>query len=153
MAKTSVNLYRAVRGSPYKQGTVVDGEPVAGVLFPDFYRRKIGEEWREPDVDMIKDDKGEEWVQEGGGTSLFDKRGVFASPAWKYFDIPEGTDIPASLVVRKTGWNKKFQANHWQIEVRTGMMTKTAMQGDLETLARNAVARSIELAKGGKTTV
>jgi hypothetical protein len=153
MPKTSVDLYRAVRGSPYKHGTVIDGEPVAGVLFPDFYRRKIGEEWREPDVDMVKDDQGEEWVSAGGGTSLFDVRGVFASKAWKYFDIPVGTDVPASLVVRKTGWNKKFQANHWQIEVRTGLMTKTAMQGDLDTLARNAVARSVELAHGGKTTV
>ncbi len=153
MATTSVNLFRAVRGSPYKYGTVVDGEPVSGVLFPDFYARQIGDDWREPDVDLVKDDKGGEWVKAGGGTSLFDKRGVFASKAWKYFDIPEGTDIPDSLVVRKTGWNKKFTANHWQIEVRTGMITKTAMQGDLETLARNAVARSVELAKGGKATI
>ena len=153
MATTSVDLYRAVRGNPYKHGTVVEGKPVPGVLFPDFYRRKVGEDWREPDVDMLTDEKGEEWVKEGGGTSLFDKRGVFASAAWKYFDIPKGTDIPGSLVVRKTGWNKKFQANHWQIEVRTGMMTKTAMQGDLDTLARNAVARSVEMAKSGKSLV
>lgn len=153
MTTTSIDLFRAVRGSPFKHGTVVDGKPVVGVLFPDFYRRKIGDDWREPDVDMITDDQGEEWVKEGGGTSLFDKRGVFASPAWKYFDIPKGTDIPASLLVHKTGWNKKFQANHWQIEVRAGMMTKTAMQGDLDTLARNAVARSVEQAKAGKTRV
>lgn len=153
MATTSVNLFRAVRGDPYKHGTVVDGKPVPGVLFPDFYRRKIGDDWRDPDVDMLTDDKGVEWVKEGGGTSLFDKRGVFASKAWRYFDIPEGTDIPDSLVVRKTGWNKKFQADHWQIEVRTGMMMKTAMQGELETLARNAIARSVELAKGGKISI
>ncbi len=32
---------------------------------------------REPDVVVFMDSKGEEWVQDKGGTSLFDKANMF----------------------------------------------------------------------------
>ena len=55
--------------------------------------------------------------------------------------------MPDSLVVKNTGYNKRFKATHYQIESRAQLMTKTAMQGALDNLARCAIVRSIELGR------
>lgn len=77
---------------------------------------------------------------------MFDKKNVLKGKSWLSFEIPEGTPIPESLVVRKTGYNQKYQANHYQIECAAKSMRVDAFKGALDNLARNAIARSVELA-------
>ncbi|NOS87170.1 MAG: hypothetical protein HOP34_01285 [Methylococcaceae bacterium] len=83
----------------------------------------------------------------GGGTSLFDRSGVFTKEGWLSFEIPDGTVIPASLIVRNDGWRKCFKASHYQIESLAGRMTKEAMVGALDNFARNAIVRAVELGR------
>jgi hypothetical protein len=73
-------------------------------------------------------------------------KGVFKGKSWLSFEIPEGTVVPASLVVRETGYNQRFKANHYQIECAAKSMPIDAFKGALDNLARNAIARSVERA-------
>lgn len=41
MAKTSVDLFRSVTKEDFPDGTVLDGKPTPGVLFPDFVDRPL----------------------------------------------------------------------------------------------------------------
>ncbi len=95
---------------------------------------------------MFRDGLGQEWVKSAGGTSLFDVKGVFKGKSWLSFEIPEGTAIPRSLVIRETGYNERFKANHYQIECAAKSMRVDAFKGALDNLARNALARKVELA-------
>jgi hypothetical protein len=142
-----VDLFRSVRIESFPDGVFNDTEPAPRVLEPDFYDRDLGNgSLREADVKIDVID-GVEWVRSGGGTSLFDKPSVFARPGWLSFELPQGTPIPESLVIRDTGFNKRFKATHYQIECRARMMTKLAMCGALDNLARAAIARSVELCR------
>jgi hypothetical protein len=142
---TPLDLYRAIHKSTpgMEQGPIVDEKPVTGVLYPDFYPRKLDNgKTRAADVSLDKDKHGIEWVRPGGGTSLFDKPNVFGSKWWHSFKLPKGTEIPDSLTVVKTGYNEDRNATHYQIECKA-MMTVTAMQGALDNLARNAIVQSL----------
>ncbi|RVT80703.1 hypothetical protein DXV76_20795 [Rhodobacteraceae bacterium CCMM004] len=150
MATVAKDLWRANRkAGMFKKslttGTAPDVEPKLGVLYPDFEPRTFmarGEEVTRP-ADVSYADDGE--VEPGGGTSLFDVEGVFGSGAWRYFLLPQDTEIPDTLVVRKTGFNRRFNAEHWQIEVRIGMtLPVDAMKGALDNLARNAITKRYE---------
>jgi hypothetical protein len=143
---TTTNLYRSCRIEQFPHGLMRDEEPVPGVLYPDFYPKTLKSgDVRAADVEM-ETKKGVEWVRPGGGTSLFDRSGVFTAPGWLSFQIPEGTPVPESLTVRNTGYNKRFKATHYQIEAKE-MMTKEAMMGALDNFARTAIARSVELSR------
>lgn len=147
MATTDKALWRSVRSEQFPDGTMVRDEPAPGVLYPDFYARPLANgSMRPPDVDMYRDRSGQEWVRSAGGTSLFDVRNVFKGKSWLSFEIPEGTLVPDSLVVRETGYNQRFKANHYQIECAGKVMRVDAFKGALDNLARNAVARQVELA-------
>ncbi|MCX7108561.1 MAG: hypothetical protein NTX45_00235 [Proteobacteria bacterium] len=100
---------------------------------------------RNPDVELSTGGDGVEWIQPGGGTSLFDKENALPGGGWRCFGIPNGTVIPDSLKVRNTGFNKSFKATHYQIEC-INPMTKDAFIGALDNFARNAIAQSVELA-------
>lgn len=142
-----VDLFRSVRVENFPDGVLRDMEPAPHVLEPDFYARDTGNgKVREADVkiDVVN---GVEWVRSGGGTSLFDKPSVFKRPGWLSFELPQGTPIPDSLVIKNTGYNKLFKATHYQIESRTLLMTKESMCGALDNLARAAIARSVELGR------
>jgi hypothetical protein len=142
-----VDLFRSVRIEQFPDGVLHDEGPAPHVLDPDFYDRDMGNgKVRAADVkiDVIK---GVEWVRSGGGTSLFDKPSVFKRPGWLSFELPQGTPIPDSLVIKNTGYNKLFKATHYQIESRAQLMTKEAMCGALDNLARAAIARSVELGR------
>lgn len=147
MADTPVDLYRSLRKEQFPDG-IFDGEnPAPGVLDPDFYPKALPDgKTRAADVEIAKI-KGVEWVKSGGGTSLFDKRGVFKGKNWLSFEIPVGTPIPESLVVNNTGYNKRFEATHFQIESKAGMMTKIAMQGALDNFARAAIQKAVALGR------
>ena len=145
--KTNLDLYRSVRKEQFPKGTVIKGVAAAGLLYPDFYKRELPSgDIRPPDVDLVEDEEGTEWVKSGGGTSLFDRANVFKGKSWLSFTIPEGTVVPDSLTLPKTGYNKRFRAWHYQIEARAKLMQKSAFQGALDNLARNAIVRAVELA-------
>ena len=148
MAETSTALYRSVTSDAFPEGTVKDGVPAAGLLYPDFYTRTLPDgKIRDPDVVVFRDTKGDEWVQDLGGTSLFDKANVFKGKRWLSFEIPQGTVIPDSLIIRDTGFDKRFQATHYQIESAAKTMRMDAYKGALDNLARNAIVRSVATAK------
>jgi len=155
--KTGLNLYRSIhRTTPgYDAGPIVDGAAVAGVLYPDFAARKIGKnKFRAADLSTFDGDGGVRMVRNDGGTSLFDKPNVLPGGAqtWHSFKIPKDTVIPDSLTVRLTGYNKTFDANHYQIESKAGTMAMDAMKGALDNLARNAIVRLIELGEAAAST-
>ncbi len=148
MAETSTALYRSVTSDTFPDGVVKDSVAAPGLLYPDFHERPLPDgKVREPDVVVFMDSKGEEWVQDKGGTSLFDKANVFKGKRWLSFEIPQGTVIPDSLIIRNTGFNKRFQATHYQIESAAKTMRVDAYKGALENLARNAIVRSLASAK------
>lgn len=159
MATTDVSLWRAVRKEAFADGTIVDGHAVAGVLYPDFEERQIGRKvkgvmtytTRAPDLAPTKgkpsdgEDATLDYVNPGGGTSLFDKADVFggASKGWFSFKIPDGTSIPDSILVKNDGRREERDATHYQLEPLTRMRVD-AYKGALDNLARNAIARSVE---------
>ncbi|MGB3749149.1 MAG: hypothetical protein WA961_13175 [Rhodanobacter sp.] len=147
MATTDKALWRSVRKEEFSDGTIIDDDPAPGVLYPDFYARTLpGGSVRQADVVLFRDSLGQDWVKSAGGTSLFDVKSVFKGKSWLSFEIPAGTVIPASLIIRETGYNQRFKANHYQIECAAKSLRIDAFKGALDNLARNAVVRSVELA-------
>ena len=143
MSIADIDLFRSVRFEQFPNGTIVDDKPAIGVLYPDFEPRRLNNgKLRPADVVSSKDKS----MVISGGTSFFDRDRVFKSKDWLSFKIPEGTIIPDSLIIRFTGHNPTFKANHYQIECSTNMMQVVSYKGALDNLARNAVFRSIELA-------
>jgi hypothetical protein len=145
MASTEIPLYRSVRKDEFGSGVIVEGHAVSGVLYPLMQKKTIigpdgKERTRDPDVYPYKRD-GQLFVDPGGGTSLFDKNKVFGTKHWWYFTLPQGTTVPASLRIRYTGHNDRYDAEHYQIEAATRQMPVDAFKGALDNLARNAVEK------------
>lgn len=147
MATTPENLWRGVRVEDFPSGVIVDDQPAEGVLYPDFERKQIGKKqdgsprYREPDVDVVKGR-----VQTGGGTSLFDRDKFFKGKSWRFFYIPEGTEVDPTLAITGPEYNDYFKANHYQIEVAKPCTVDT-YKGALDNLARNAVKKAYEDAR------
>lgn len=157
MATTKSDLFRALNGSDFAGEFQVDGIAADGLLYPRFvattYTNNNGEErTSQADVDFQENpDTGALEVQPGGGTSLFDVAGWFGFAAWKYFQIPLGTEYSDGLYLRKSKNRRKNKAKtlsgfHYQIEPKNPM-TAGALKGALDTFARNAVVRSIQLSQ------
>jgi hypothetical protein len=152
MPTTTLALYRSVRKEEFPKGVIVDDHAVTGVLYPTFEDKVIEikkggtteKKTRPADVTPYTF-KGEEVVDPGGGTSLFDKKDVFGTRWWWCFTIPEGTVIPDSLQIRFTGRNATYNADHYQIEAAMRRMPVESFKGALDNLARNAVAKVYEL--------
>ncbi|WP_338844875.1 hypothetical protein V8J88_14550 [Massilia sp. W12] len=103
MSKTDVNLYRSIRKEDFPDGTIIESQPAPEILYPDFEDRELPNgKTRKADVSSSKDKEGVNWVHAGGGTSLFDRAEVFPKKYWICFELPEGTTIPESLIVRFT---------------------------------------------------
>lgn len=148
MPTSTLDLFRSVRIEQFSGGTVIADKPAPEILYPDFEPRRLPSgKTRGADVTLSAD---KEWVSSGGGTSLFDQANVFKSNGWLSFAIPEGTEVPASLNIRNTGYNNAFKATHFQIESAARTMRVDAYKGALDNLARNAVLRAIELAAMAK---
>ncbi|HEX7689308.1 MAG TPA: hypothetical protein VF453_16465 [Burkholderiaceae bacterium] len=134
----------------FPNGTIISDKPADGVLHPSFVKTLItgGKrkgQWRDPDVQTFT--SGDVlYAQTGGGTSLFDKKGVFGDAFWHSFEIPAGTEIPDSLKMEGPDWNPVYKANHYQIECKAKTMRVDSMKGALDNLARNAIVRKIALA-------
>lgn len=147
MSTTDLDLYRSIRIEQFPDGVFDGKDPAPGVLYPDFYEKDLGNGNVRPADVEIRKENGVEYVLAGGGTSLFDRPGVFTKEGWLSFEIPNGTIIPDSLIVKNDGWRKRFKATHYQIESRAGRMTKQAMEGALDNFARNAIVRAVELGR------
>ncbi len=144
---TKCDLYRSCRVEQFPEGVMRELDPAPGLLEPDFYPKELVDGGvRAADVDILTVE-GIEWVKSGGGTSLFDRAGVFTQAGWLSFEIPIGTTLSDSLAIVNTGYKKRFKATHYQIESRAGMMRKDSMQGALDNLARSAIARAVELGR------
>lgn len=154
MAKTETNLYRAVIDGTFEGDLVTDGKPVTGVLYPRFetttYVTSTGVERTSPaDVTIHSMPQGDE-VDAGGGTSMHDARGWFGDSGWRYFTVPQGTDYPASLKIKRGKRKRRnrtgtCEGRHYQIEP-LNRMTIDAYKGALDNLARAAIVRQVALA-------
>lgn len=146
--RTGKNLYRSIRAEQFPNGTIIDSQPAPEILYPDFEPRPLPNgKMRKPDSEPFRGSDGKMWVHTGYGTSLFDREGIFKGKGWLNFTIPQGTEVPESLQVRRTDYNEKFEADHYQIEPRARMMLLESYKGALDNLARAALARTVELAK------
>ena len=152
MPTTNTDLYRAVINGSFEGDELIkDGKPVTGVLYPRFedttyidYQGK--EQTSFADVTVIGSD-----VDKGGGTSMFDVEGWFGFSNWKYFHVPNGTEYPDGLFIKRgssvrTNKSGKLRGRHYQIEPKN-RMTVEAYKGALDNFARNAVVRAVNLSK------
>ncbi len=157
MATTDTDLYRAIKNGTFADDLfVVDEEPKTGVLYPRFeattYIDGLGKEQvSQADVAVYRTPNGDE-VGTGGGTSMFDVDGWFGFSHWGYFRVPEGTEFPDSLVIKR-GRSKRTNkvgnrtGYHYQIEPKNRMPV-SAYKGALDNFARNAIVQSIARVKG-----
>jgi hypothetical protein len=110
-------------------------------LYPDFYRRDLPNgDIREPDVTIVRDQKtGKEIVksEEGVGTSLTDKEGLFGHKSWEYYVIPKGTVIPKELIITKDHYLARKKCWHYSISPNVDM-AKEDFIAALDKLAQNA---------------
>lgn len=60
---------------------------------------------------------GVEYVksEEGRGTSVTDKEGIFGHGRWQYISIPKGTPIPNELIITKDHWMARKGCWHYSI--------------------------------------
>jgi hypothetical protein len=161
MPTTQTDLYRALKSDDFKGAFHVDGVAVDGLLYPRFqattYTDGRGiEQTSQADVQFQDNPRtGKSEVQPGGGTSLFDVEGWFGYAHWRYFGIPNGTEFSEALQLKRSKRRRENRAKmtgyHCQIEPKNPM-TADALKGALDTFARNAVVRSIELSKTGQMT-
>lgn len=153
MATTTTDLFRSIMGDGFKK--IKEGVyPGDGVLDPRWtdtqrFVKKTGT-WKTDfaDVTLVAGVDGPE-VRTGGGTSLHDVSGWFLG---REFRIPQGTEYSDEVYIRKDAKLKSSPATgvkgyHYQFEPRT-QMTVLTFQGHLNNMARAAVARQVELAKG-----
>jgi Tse2 ADP-ribosyltransferase toxins len=86
------------------QGTFANGEPAPGVLIPDFAPCSLPSgTTRDPDVRQFRGDDGPDWITNEGGTSLFDRDGVFAPNQWATFKIPKGMVVSEGIGLKEDG--------------------------------------------------
>ena len=158
MTTTSARLYRSIRREDFPDGPIVGDAPAPAVLHPSFEDKPYTQNTPEGSVQRVRPADTHPFLGKDGqmmvapfkGTSLFDRENVFPSKFWWSFVIPEGTEVPASIVVRFTDYNKRFQANHYQIEPRAGIMRLDAYKGALDDLARCALVKYLAESKGQK---
>ena len=154
---TNTDLYRSViKGTFPGDVFVIDDKPVEGLLYPRFYTTTYEDasgqtRTSQADLTVTVGQGGEEIAQADGGTSMFDCDGWFGFANWDYFRVPSGTPYPDSLFIRRGKSKRQNKSGtrsgrHYQIEPKNPM-TVTALKGALETFARAAVARQVEIAK------
>jgi Tse2 ADP-ribosyltransferase toxins len=81
-----------------------------------------------------------------GGTSTFDRPNVLRRADGDFL-VPAETDIPPDLKIKQDGYNKRLKATHYTIMPRKPL-PKVTLLGALDNLARNAIRRQWEQARG-----
>lgn len=156
MPTLDTDLYRAIKDGAFTTPFIVDDEAIDGLLYPRFhdttYLNAAGEEkTSSADVALFDDaDTGEEMVNTGGGTSMFDVTEWFGTDTWSYFHVPNETEYPASLHIHRGKKKRKNRAGkrgyHYQIEPKNPM-TVDGFKGALDNFARAALAKQVANAK------
>lgn len=82
---------------------------------------------------------------------MFDVEGWFGYSNWRYFLVPNGTEYPESLFIKKgksvrTNRAGNLKGRHYQIEPKNPMTVGT-FKGALDNFARNAVVKQVELSR------
>lgn len=150
MANLDRDYFRAVHKSSMDKGTWRDyaGDYFGGVLDGDIEKRTFSVTVTGSDgIKKTEMRSRQDWtirkgkIAEGSGTSIHDITGAMKPAfAWKYFKMPSGTPIPASLKVVQRG----NDPHHFQIEVANGgTLTPDALRGALDTFARACVAAEV----------
>jgi hypothetical protein len=158
------NLYRSVKkrsigsrlaSDEERAATFVDNEGKKS-LYPDYVGFTRGDgSVRPPDVTTYTQG-GETWIRgvtdrgtdgrflvgRNQGVSLSEESGGFGYGSWCYFFLPESTDIPASLDIIHTPTRR--DDGHYSLRCRNAMR-QDAYQGALDTLARAAIDKAVEL--------
>lgn len=117
-------------------------KPDGSVRPPDVTTFQNGTETWVRGVDDVKPD-GTNWVHWKEGVSVSStKEAMSYAKGWFDFLLPKGTSIPASLDIRHTP--SKSNPDHYSIRCKNQMLQE-AFHGALDTLARNAIARAVEL--------
>ncbi|MEM5545171.1 hypothetical protein [Pseudoalteromonas fuliginea] len=108
-------------------------------LYPDFYSKQLPNgDIRAPDVTIIKEGSKEVVLsEEGVGTSLVDKEGIFGYKNWEYFVIPKGTHIPSELIITKDHYMARKKCWHYSISPNFEMPLDRFIEA-LDKLAYNA---------------
>lgn len=151
--KTKVNLYRALFPDNYSTDVscylkpdeaMANAADIAPILHPTFDALGGGAQRRPPDIAVNK--KTGMYDPDTGGTSVFDRAGVLKR-AIGDFVIPDGTEIPPCLKIEADTYNERLKATHYTIMPATSMY-KEVLMGKLDNLARNAIRRQWEKARG-----
>ena len=143
---TSIALYRAL----FKENYIVD---VACYLKPDIALANAAEmapilhptftsASRAPDI--VANRATGMYDPDTGGTSVFDRPGALSRSDGDLF-IPEGTEIPPDLKVRKDKFNDRLKATHFTI-MPSKPMFKDALLGQLDNFVRSAIRKQYEAA-------
>ncbi|EHH2451433.1 hypothetical protein MPV89_004207 [Vibrio vulnificus] len=143
-------IYRSVHDLKLWRGLHNSDVGRANPLYPDFYRKVLPNgDIREPDVTIVKGSDGKERVlsEEGVGTSLVDKEGIFGFKNWQYFVIPAGTHIPEELLITKDHYIPRKKCWHYSISPNFDMPKEKLVEA-LDKLAYNAGIRT-KVAKHG----
>jgi len=139
LGNTTLHLWRAVRKN----------ETSSGVLHPELKKRDLGRgRTRQADVEIYTK-SGCEWVRSklGMGVSLLDRENAFPGGGWEYFVIPQGTIIPAGLVITKDHFIKRYSATHYSVSPNFDMPSSRYLQL-LDQLAQNAKQAKKEMSNG-----
>ena len=152
--KTSVPLYRAIFKSNYASDVtcyltpdadLAEAERIAPILHPSF--EAVGSATaasRPPDI--VSNRVTGMYDPDTGGTSVFDRPNVLKRADGDFL-IPDGTDIPPDLKVKKDSFNQRLQATHYTI-MPAKPLFKQVLMAQLDNLVRNAIRRRWEQARG-----
>lgn len=127
----NVTLWRAV---------AIDSLHGSNPLYPDLKNRVLANgDIRRPDVSVYTDAHGVQRVkaQEGRGTSLTDKEGVFGFKKWGYVAIPAGTLIPNALIITRDHFVTGKDCWHYSISPNRDMPVDELLRA-LDQFAMNA---------------
>ncbi len=97
---------------------------------------------RESDVSVYTDkNTGKPFIksEEGRGTSIVDKEGIFGYGKWEYVTIPQGTIIPKELIITKDHYMARKQCWHYSISPNFDMPVDLFL-ATLDQFAMNANA-------------
>ena len=152
--KTEQDLYRALFKDNY-DGSIAsylkpdkdlaDAKELLPILHPPLEARTLGNGSVRP-PDIVLNRKTQMYDPDTGGTSVFDRPGVLRRSDGD-FCIPEGTDLPPDLKIKKDEYNKRLKATHYSI-MPSKPLYKNALLGQLDNLVRSAIRRQWEKARG-----
>lgn len=153
--KTSVDLYRALFKDNYSVDVscylkpdkeLADAKQIAPILHPTFADSAPAAGLKKRPPDILPNRETGMYDPDTGGTSVFDRPGVLRSANGDFF-LPEGTDIPPDLKVKKDNFNERLKAVHYTI-MPAKPLYKDVLMGYLDNFARNAIRRQWEKARG-----